>query len=316
MIKEAKRELKEMMNLIDRMDNHYTIFEAEKLNEEVDELDARGRQDIPVSDFPSEIQKVKGGTKCTIGYVSSAKLDIPQIKKVNPATNRMKNYPDWATFGKNFGVQEEIGGVIKFARYSINWRSPENMRKHYNARYVSRINPINRAFGLPEIQPMKRKDRPQDLDANGDRLYTNQDTGAGSCETHYYLVATDGHIIKEISASDLVPYFKKYSTTGVAELRKMNASDEVIQDYIKQRKTAEEGFRYTRFNYSSIAYVITSINGEKKRFFNDELSDDIKGTGVNPAEFIEMAKKMYKLDLEKTANDANGEFDDEYPDED
>ena len=53
MIKEAKRELKEMMNLIDRMDNHYTIFEVEKLNEEVDELDARGRP----NQFPNRKSK-------------------------------------------------------------------------------------------------------------------------------------------------------------------------------------------------------------------------------------------------------------------
>lgn len=315
MIKEAKRELKEMMNLIDRMDNHYTIFEAEKLNEEVDELDARGRQDIPVSDFPSEIQKVKGGTKCTIGYVSSANLDIPQIKKVNPATNRMKNYPDWATFGKNLGVQEEIGGVIKFARYSINWRSPENMRKHYNKMFVEPANAIRSKYGLAPMDKRPRQDRAGiDTDANGLPTYMNQDTGKGSCVAQYFLVATDGHIIKEIPANDLVPYFKKYSTSGVADLRKLNKSDDEIKAYVDE--ISKLNFRYTRFNYASIAYVITSINGEKKRFFNDELSDDIKGTGVNPAEFIEMAKKMYKLDLEKTANDANGEFDDEYPDED
>lgn len=315
MLKEAKREIRDMLNLIDRMDNHYTSFEVERLNEEVDELDARGREDIPIAAFPSEIQKVKGGTRCTIGYVSSANLDLPQIKKVNPATNRMKNYPDWATFGKNLGVQEEIGGVIKFARYSINWRSPENMRKHYNKKFVEPANAIRSKYGLAPMEKRPRQDRAGiDTDANGLPTYMNQDTGNGSCVAQYFLVATDGHIIKEIPATDLAPYFKKYSTSGVADLRKLNKSDDEIKAYVDE--IAKLNFRYTRFNYASIAYVITSIGGVKKRFFNDELSDDIRGTGVNPSEFIEMAKKMYKLDLEKTANDTGGEFDDEYSDED
>lgn len=315
MIKEAKREIKDMLNLIERMDNHYTSFEVEMLNEDIDELDARGRQDIPVQDFPSEIQKVKGGTRCTIGYVSSANLDLPQIKKMNPATNRMKNYPDWGTFGKNLGVQDEIGGVIKFARYSINWRSPENMRKHYNKQYVDPVNAIRGKYGLAPMDKRPRQDRDQDIDqATGMPLYSNQDTGKGSCVAQYFLVGTDGHIIKEIPAQDLAPYFKKYSTSGVADLRKLNKSDDEIKAYVDE--ISQLKFRYTRFNYASIAYVITSIGGVKKRFFNEQLSDDIRGTGVNPAEFIEMAKKMYKLDLEKTANDNSGEFDDEYADED
>lgn len=315
MIKEAKREIRDMLNLMERMDNHYTSFEAEMLNEDIEELDARGRQDIPVADFPSEIQKVKGGTKCTIGYVSSANLDLPQIKKLNPATNRMKNYPDWATFGKNLGVQDEIGGVIKFARYSINWRSPENMRKHYNKQYVDPVNAIRGKYGLAPMDKRPRQDRDQDIDqATGMPLYSNQDTGKGSCVAQYFLVGTDGHIIKEVPAADLVPYFKKYSTSGVADLRKLNKSDDEIKAYVDE--ISKLNFRYTRFNYASIAYVITSIGGVKKRFFNENLSDDIKGTGVNPSEFIEMAKKMYKLDLEKTANDTGGEFDDEYTDED
>ena len=315
MIKEAKREIRDMLNLMERMDNHYTSFEAEMLNEDIEELDARGRQDIPVADFPSEIQKVKGGTKCTIGYVSSANLDLPQIKKLNPATNRMKNYPDWATFGKNLGVQDEIGGVIKFARYSINWRSPENMRKHYNNQYVDPVNAIRGKYGLAPMDKRPRQDRDQDIDqVTGMPLYSNQDTGKGSCVSQYFLVGTDGHIIKEVPAADLVPYFKKYSTSGVADLRKLNKSDDEIKAYVDE--ISKLNFRYTRFNYASIAYVITSIGGVKKRFFNENLSDDIKGTGVNPSEFIDMAKKMYKLDLEKTANDTGGEFDDEYTDED
>lgn len=307
----TKIELDKMNSFFDRMNGHYMPFEVEAINESIEELDARGREDIPVSDFPSQIQNVRGGTKCTIGYVSSANLEIPQIKKQNPATGRMKNYPDWGTFGKNIGVDKEIAGVIKFARYSINWRSPENMRKHYNKMYVEPANAIRSKYGLAAMEKRPRQDRPQDIDANGLPTYMNQDTGKGTCVSQYFLVGADGKIIQEISASELAPYFKKYSPSGVADLRKLNKSDEEIKAYVDE--IAALKFRYTRFNYASIAYVITTIGGVKKRFFNSELSDDIKGTGVNPTEFIEMAKHMYKVDLEKTENDPDGEFEDEYP---
>lgn len=305
MDRRTKIEIDKMNALFERMNGHYTYLEAQAINENIEELDARGREDIPVADFPSEIQKIKGGTKCTIGYVSSANLDIPQIKMKNPETNRMKNYPDWPTFSKNIGV-EGVGGVIKFSRYCFNWRGPENMRKHYNLNYVTPVNDIRAKRGLA---PIEKRPRLNAVDGEeGLPSYSMQDTGKGTTVSKYFLIGTNGHIIKEISYEELKPYFKKSSTSGVADLRKMNASDAEIKAY--ENEIAALKFSYRRFNFSSIAYVITTIGGVKKRFFNDELSSDIRGTGVNPEEFIQMAKNWYKLDVEKTKNEAGEEFDD------
>ena len=311
MLREAKKEINEMLSLIDRMDHHYTGYEAQVLKEDIDELDARGREDIPVSEFPKEVQKIKGGIRSTIGYVSSANLNIPQVKKLNPATNRQKSYPDWDTFGKQIGVQDEITGVIKFSSYRLNWRSPENMRKHYNKSYVEPVNGFRAEVGLA---PMDKRSKTTPTDANGDPTATFQDTGKAVIVSHYYLIGSDGRIMREITADELKPYFKEYAPTGSAELKKLGKSDEEIKAY--SDKIAALKFRYTHFNYSSIVYVITSIGGVKKRFFNPNVSDMIKDVSIDPSEFISMARSMYKLDLENTNDSEVGEVADEYPDED
>lgn len=310
MDKSTRIELDKMHSLFERMDKHYTQLEVDAINESIEELDARNREDIPVSQFPLEIQKVRGGTWCTIGYVSAANLNYPMEKRINPETKRMKSYPDFATFGKNLGVQDEITGVIKFSRYVIKWRSVPSMAKHYLKKYVEPVNAIRRKYGLADIE--RQQPSAQGTGVMQIPTYTNQDTaGGGKCYTQYFLIGKDGNILREATAQELAPYFKKYSPVGVSDLKKMNRSDEEIKAYSDE--IAKLNFKYTRFNYASIVYVITTIGGVKKRFFNPELTDDVKGTGVNPQEFLSMAKKMYKIDLEKASAETTntGEFNDE-----
>ena len=61
---------------------------------------------------------MKGGCFATIGYVTGANLAIPQVKRKNPETGRMKGYDDYETFGKQLGYNGEVGGVIKLTSYT------------------------------------------------------------------------------------------------------------------------------------------------------------------------------------------------------
>ena len=310
MNKEAKHELNKMHFLMERMEKHYTQLQVEALMENIDELDARDRADMQPSEFFTMADKIKGGVKSTIGYVSEAKLDLPQIKRINPDTNRQKNYPDWQTFGKDINVSEEIAGVIKFSRYTFNWRGTETMHKHYMDNYVSPVNAIRAKYGVSPISQQQNQQipsptgpgvpAPQSVLGQG---YFMQDTGGKDCHkvVQYFLVGTDGHIIKysgtkdgEVPIDILKNYFKKYSPVGISELRKLNASDDTITKYAEE--LAQIKFKYTRFNTGSVAYVITNINGKKLRFFNPNLSDDINGINIDPSEYIALAKKLYKID--------------------
>lgn len=297
---------------MERMDKHYTGLQVEALMEGIDELDGRDRRDMQPTEFFKMTNNIKGGVKSTIGYVSEAKLDLPLVQKVNPATNRKKNYPDWDTFGNDIQAPGTVAGVIKFSRYTFNWRGTEAMHDHYEKNYVNPVNAIRAQYGMSPIQS-RDNTQPQIPSPSGPGLpapqsvlgqgYFMQDTGGKDCHkvVQYFLIGTDGHILKykgtrdgEVPVDVLKKYFKTYAPTGISELRKLNASDETIKEYAE--KLAAIKFKYTRFNTGSVAYVITNINGEKLRFFNPNLASDINDIKIDPAEYIALAKKLYKVD--------------------
>lgn len=311
MDKRTKQEIDKMHLLMERMDKHYTSFQAEALMEEIEELDARDREDMLPSEFFNMADNIQGGIKSTIGYVSSANLNIPQVKRLNPDTNRMKNFDDWDSFGKSLNVSDKISGVIKFSRYTFNWRGKESMGKHYENDYVAPVNDIRSRYGIAPISNQHQQQQPTALSTlntpkQGSVLgpgFFMQDTGGKDCHkvVQYFLIGEDGKIIKyqgttdgDIPADKLKNFFKKYLPAGISDLRKMNASDETIKAYSEE--LAKIPFKYTRFNVGSVAYVITTINGVKKRFFNPNLSEEIKGLKIDPQEYISLAKKLYKID--------------------
>jgi len=342
MNRENKIELAKMQSLMERMDGHYSKEQSNRLLEDVlkrnkvikeslDELDANDRDDVDTNEFFDMISSMKGGAKASIGYISGAKLNVPQIKKLNPETKRMKSFDDYDAFGKQLGETEKVTGVIKFACYLLNWRSPENMRKHYNTNYVDKVNSIRDTYGVAHMS--RRKPYTQTADYgngisiyNGDNeklkghSYSQQDIGkltSKEKDVKYYLIGENGNILREVSMEELKPYFKASSVEGIKAFRDMQKSDEEIAAYAKQ--IAELNFRYTSFEHSSIVFVITKINGEKKRFFNKNLVSTIKGFNINSEEFINLAKKKYNIENQKVNNDINnemglGEFDDEFTD--
>ena len=49
-------------------------------------------------EFFDLLDTIKGGCFVTIGYVTSANVELPIIKRKNPLTNRMKGYNDYSQF--------------------------------------------------------------------------------------------------------------------------------------------------------------------------------------------------------------------------
>lgn len=310
MNRETKREIEQMNLLMERMENRYTLNQVNMINERLNELDANDREEVDTADFFDMISSMKGGAKSTIGYVSVAKLNVPQVKRLNPATNRQKNFDDWQSFGNQLGIEGNIVGVIKFASYTLNWRSPESMTKHYNDDYKTPANTIRAKYGLDPIS--NRDSHTENLNFGsgvavykGDNVekqgnsYSMQDTGGKGTKSsaEYYAVFDDGSI-KLIDKEKLDPFFKTSSVDGVSALKKLNADDATIKAYSDE--IAALNFRYMKFLHSSIVYVITSINGVKKRFFNKNLSSCLQGIDVDPSIFLSLAKKKYNVDDEQT----------------
>ena len=339
MDKGTKTQLIQMQSLMERMDKHYTKDQADShvksklIKEGLEELDASNRQDVDTNDFFDMVTRMKGGTRASFGYVSAADLDLPKIQKRNPDTNRMKNYPDWATFGKNIGEENEITGVIKLGMYTLNWRSPHNMAKHYNQNYVTPVNALRDKYGVEHIQ--KREvpaitTNDYGISAyNGSKeelnghTYSQQDlkTANTKKEIHYFLIGAEGNILKEVSFEQLKPYIKQKGPDGIRAFKQLvtdgKATEEEALQMFKEY-AAELGkinVKYQQFIHERILYIITSVNGEKKRFFNGKLASNIGDVQINPQEFINLAKKYYNIADEQVQSSDLGEFDDDIPEE-
>ena len=99
----------------------------------------------------------------------------------------------------------------------------------------------------------------------------------------------------------------------VIALKKLNASDDEIAAYSKE--ISDLHFSYKSFEHSSIVFVITSIKGVKKRFFNKNLTNVISqtkaGLNINPNEILTIAKQMYQIADDKVQASDLGEVPDE-----
>lgn len=264
------------------------------------------RRIATANEFFDILSSMKGGCFATIGYVTGANLTIPQVKKKNPETGRMKGYDDYETFGKELGHDGEVGGVIKLTSYTLNWSTPESIGKAYK-KYKADANNIRNEFGLEPMQDRESYKSTQDYGDNGistysgnnDELklhsYTAQNVHNARIKGIYYLISTEGKVIRELDKSELLSYFKKKSEiSGVSALRKMGATEERIQEFIDKINGLK--MSYKNFEASSILYMVATVNGEKIVYINENLTQSVRGINIIPAEFTKIAKERYNID--------------------
>lgn len=258
-------------------------------------------------EFFDIISTIKGGQFVTVGYVTSANLNVPQERRKNPETNRMKNFDDYVTFGKNLGEEGEIGGVIKFTSYNMNWRNNDDMAAAYS-KYVTDRDAIRAKYGV-ESRTGGYTDKVNFGDAGGiktydgdnealkSHTYTAQNTFSARKKSAYYLVSTEGNIVREIPIDQLKAYMKgPQAVAGVGQLKKMGADEAQIESYIKE--ISELKMNYMHFEHSSILYIVATVNGIPLIYINEKLTQSVRGININPTDFINIAKEKYKKDLE------------------
>lgn len=265
------------------------------------------RRIASANEFFDILSSMKGGCFATIGYVTGANLNIPKEQRRNPETGRMKGYEDYVTFGKELGHDGEVGGVIKLTSYTLNWSTPENIAKAYS-NYKTAANNIRNEFGIPPIKDIEGYKTTQQYGDKGVSVYsgknqdielhsyTSQNTHNARIKSMYYLIDTEGMVMREVDKNELVNYFKKKSgISGVTDLKKMGATEERIKEYIDRIKAL--GMSYTTFESSSILYMVATVNGEKIVYINDNLTQSVRGINIVPAEFTKIAKDRYKKDF-------------------
>lgn len=258
------------------------------------------------NEFFDILDTIKGGAIVTIGYVSSANLNVPIVKRKNPLTNRMKGYNDYSVFKDE--VEGEIGALVKITSYNFNYRNRKSVRDEYYNRIKPETNAIRQEFGLPEVGAKKSYKQNIGYGNNGIEVYggKNADLSDNSyapqnmfkplhISSKVYAVDNTGHIVKELSQASVQPYLKSKEIDGVSALRKMGADDEKIQSYIERIQDLK--FSYKNFESHSILYIVATVNGEKIIYLNDNLTRCVDGIDINPQDFLAIAKERYKKDL-------------------
>ena len=255
------------------------------------------------SEFFDILDKIGNGKFVTIGYVTGANLDVPTVSRRNPATNRMKKYPDYTVFGG----EEEIGALVKITSYNMRYLNRTTVGQKYGE-FKTSANDIRTNFGIEPIADKASYKQGTNWSPNGPEIYNGQNSDLQSHSYNpqnifgvkpkgvVYAINKEGHIIKELSLEQVRPYLKaKREIDGVAALRKMGVEEERIQDYINQINNLK--FKYINFESSSILWIAATINGEKIVYINDNLYRAVDGIDISPQDFRAIARERYKIDL-------------------
>lgn len=269
------------------------------------------------------LSSIKGGVKTTIGYVTGANLNLPEIKMKNPATNRMKGFHDYETFGRAIGEDGEVGGIVKLTSYSLNWQTPDSYKKGY-VKYKQGFDALRDEFGIEPTERRGGYTKKQEFGDKGvtiyggendeisDHSYTRQNIYGAKIVSTYYLVDMEGHIVREMDKSELVDFLntKRPEVSGVKALRDMGADDARIQDYI--RREADLKFKSQVFETSHILYIVATANGEPLLWVNERLEHAVRkidkvlnGVDVIPAEFTRIAKERYSKEIQDIQESVN-----------
>ena len=269
------------------------------------------------------LSSIKGGVKTTIGYVTGANLNLPEIKMKNPATNRMKGFHDYETFGRAIGEDGEVGGIVKLTSYTLNWQTPDSYKKGY-AKYKQGFDALRDEFGIDTTDRRGGYTKKQEFGDKGvtvyggdneeirDHSYTRQNIYGAKINSVYYLVDMEGHIVREMDKSELVDFLntKRPDISGVKALRDMGADEARIQEYI--RREAELKFKTQVFETSHILYIVATANGEPLLWVNERLEHAVRkidkvlnGVDVIPAEFTKIAKERYSKEIQDIQESVN-----------
>ena len=259
------------------------------------------------NEFFDILDKLPNNAFVSIGYVTGANLNVPTIKKKNPATNRMKSYPDYSTFKKE-GFDSEIGALVKITTYNFRYYNRQAVGQKYGE-YKKSVNQIRSEYGIDPVQDRESyksatgwSDKAPEVytgkrDDLASHSYNPQNMYGAKTKSVVYAVDTEGHIVRELAPEEVKPYLKaKREPDGVAALRKMGADEERIKQFIERIK--ELKFSYKNFESNSILWRCATVDGEKVIYINDKMNRVVDEINIRPEDFRKIARERYKLSLD------------------
>lgn len=265
----------------------------------INEVACKWRSVVGEESFYDLLSGLKQGSRVTFGYVSTAKIVVPKGKRLNPVTNRMNQFDDYETLGKNLGITDgKVTNVIKLTIYNLPWQTQEDVDNKYNiwkqtrdelgsklgvefgkARYGIGKNDFNEKGGIAQYNGEN-----SDLSTH---TYTNLNMiNIKPINTTYYLVLDNGNIQPvDVNKLELIAF--KPSTSAIDKLRAAGASEEELKPLLDMQ--------YQRFEHSKVLFVsATPDDGIPTLLINNKLSDKIEGvSGANIESIVNIAKERY-----------------------
>lgn len=293
-MKDTLNEIKSLMRRMEETPNGGSNY----LTESIDEITCKWRDVVGEENFYDLLASLKPGNRVTFGYVSAAKIEVPKGKRLNPATNRMNQFDDYETLGKNLGVEGVVANVIKLTIYNLPWQAQDDVDSKYNDWKTKRDElggKLGVEFGKARYGVGKNnfgdKGGVSQYAGSNDELtahtYTNLNmNGIKPLSTNYYLVMSDGHIKPiDVEKLTLLPY--KPSTSAIDKLRAAGATEEDVAPLLNMQ--------YQRFEHSHVLFVsATPDTGVPTLLINNKLSDKIGGiAGANVEDIIRLAQERY-----------------------
>lgn len=312
-----------IISLMDRMSGNMTPYEA-MLNEQqrIDEALESNRTLIQANELIDVITNMDAGGFASFGYVVG--VNLPKVQKINPATKRMKNFLDTDLLSSKVNYpSEQIGGIIKFTRYLVNWSTPDSIATKYSnfkTGYNSICDKMERSD--MRIGDKKKVQKKQEYGNNGlnvysgndeskkEHSYSNQNLHNARIKSTYFLIDINGNVIREVEKSEIKDILIKNASTNYIEKLKsafaeLGREDAEIKAEIE--KLEAMNLKYHSFLLHSILYIVGATkdeNGQTKKviFLNDALKDVFGDVKVNTNQLRDMVRDERNIDMQDVIN--------------
>ena len=289
-MKNTLNEIKSLMLRMENTPNGGSNF--------INEASCKWRMVVGEDDFYDLLSGLKQGNRVTFGYVSQAKIVVPKGKRLNPATNRMNQFDDYETLGRNLGETEKLINVIKLTIYNLPWQTQEDVNNKYGE-WKQKRDALNKQFGIETAKPRYQTQTNNFNEKGGISQYGGENQELTShtytnlnmhnikpINTSYYLVFENGSIKPiDVEKLEILPY--KSSQTAIDKLKAAGATDDDVAPLV--------GMQYQRFEHSHVLFIsATPDNGIPTLLINNKLSDKIGGIAHTSQDaIINLARERY-----------------------
>lgn len=308
-----------MLNLLGRIDNNYKMLTETKMLMEDKEIVKNVYYDP--GQFLDFLESLKDTTIINIAIVQAGDLDLPKVKRKNPATNRMKTYNDYSSF--NMEGQEDVAAIAKVTRYNIMYRKQNELNREYGE-HKKKLSDLNVKYGL---NPIGSRESYKEKTGYGDEAHIykgNNQEKQGTLymaintarvmgkdpEAKYYLIDANGRLVgkdkldkdnnpigtKEPMSDELLSQYpqKRKGNSYVEALRRMGKDETIVKQYIEELKAlGPMKYRNPTFDHILWCCATPQDGGEASIFVNKNLSRNIDGVDIDAASFESIVKGIY-----------------------